>query len=850
MNQELQPGKAQMFRWNINWIFVFVLGSSYAVLGGCDSRATVSGNIGGGSDVQSDTDNDTSSEAEEDTFPDPGTDSNTGQETDVNTDTDIETDKSTGAGTDSGVDTGSGGGGTDSESDTDTQDTCCDFSDSLPVALGETVTVGLFEIVPTPTGFAVFDSQGGKREVYRSASQPIYAVQSELDATEHQGSFDIKENMGQRCQEARFDSAMANGRTLSLSGDFADCPSLRFTLNFCQPEAGHLRFELTVDDTRYNLIGLRTASDGGERIYGMGEQFPHNTLNLKGRQIPVLAQEGGIGRGHIPISPSVELASPGSSGSEESSYYAAAHYLTNENRSLMLENTEYAVFDFRQDDVIDVRVYAEAMKGRILLGDSPKELIERFTEYAGRMPPLPNWVDEGAIVALARSLDESLGIVESLQAHGAQIAAVWNQTWSGKAKTFIGEQVLWNWVQNENYHPGWSDYVNALENRGIRTLCYINSMFRDVPEEAQPVRRNLFQEGIDGGYFVRKADGSPYLLEVTAFEVGLLDFTNSDAETWMKEVIRDEMIDRAGCSGWMADFAEALPFDAVMSSGVTGHDYHNQYPVEWARLNREVLTENDLLGDVLIFNRSGHTQTPRYSSLLWLGDQLTTWDKYDGMLSALHGLIGGGFSGIALNHSDTGGYTSLSAYGLGYSREEEQLKRWTEMNSFTAVLRTHEGNQPEENAQIYSDDEAMEHFARFTKVYKALGFYRRQLYTEASERGWPVVRHLMLEYPEDVQSQKIDDQFLLGSEILVAPVKNKCWTYPFCPYNKELYLPEGQWVHLWSGKVYGDEGTGKYITVKAPIGKPAVFYRKGSDVARQFIANLIELGVTDVAAAQ
>ena len=80
--------------------------------------------------------------------------------------------------------------------------------------------------------------------------------------------------------------------------------------------------------------------------------------------------------------------------------------------------------------------------------------------------------------------------------------------------------------------------------------------------------------------------------------------------------------------------------------------------------------------------------------------------------------------------------------------------------------------------------EAMDHFARMSKVYKALAFYRRNLFQEAWPKGWPVVRHLMLHYPEDPKAHQVDDQFLLGSEILVAPIKNKCWTWPHCPYER------------------------------------------------------------------
>lgn len=264
----------------------------------------------------------------------------------------------------------------------------------------------------------------------------------------------------------------------------------------------------------------------------------------------------------------------------------------------------------------------------------------------------------------------------------------------------------------------------------------------------------------------------------------------------------------------------------------------------WAALNRAAVEDAGRLGDVVIFNRSGSARTPRHSLLFWQGDQLTTWDKYDGLVSALHGLINGGFSGIALNHSDTGGYTSLSLQGIaGYEREAEQLQRWTEMNAFTAALRTHEGNQPGVNAQVYSDGRAMDHFARFTRVYRALAPYRRTLFAEAEARGWPVVRHLWLHYPDDPEAATIDDEFLLGSELLVAPIKNKCWTQPWCPYDKEVYLPAGEWVHLWSGKVYRQAAAGTRVSVKAPIGEPAVFYRRGSSIVPVLIERLRAEGI-------
>ena len=140
-------------------------------------------------------------------------------------------------------------------------------------------------------------------------------------------------------------------------------------------------------------------------------------------------------------------------------------------------------------------------------------------------------------------------------------------------RTFIGEQVLWNWVQGSYDHPNWNDWVDGLNADGIQVLCYVNSMFLDVTgHESQP-DRNLYLEGVQGGYFVHDESGQVLKLPVTAFEVALLDLTNPEARQWMRTVIRDEMIDNAGCAGWMVDFAEALPFEAHLHDGTPADVY-------------------------------------------------------------------------------------------------------------------------------------------------------------------------------------------------------------------------------------------------------------------------------------
>lgn len=497
------------------------------------------------------------------------------------------------------------------------------------------------------------------------------------------------------------------------------------------------------------------------------------------------------------------------------------------------------------------------MTGRILLGNSMLELIQRFTDYTGRMRPLPAWFNEGAIVGMQGGTDKVNAVLTELERRGTPVAGVWLQDWVGKRQTSFGSQLWWNWELDKDRYPNWDGLVNRIENRNGHVLCYINPFLVDATPKGN-VRRNLYAEAVTNGYLVKNTSGTPYQVTNTDFSAGMIDLTNPQAETWIKSVIKEQLIGEGRCRGWMHDFAEALPFDAVLWSGENAATYHNKYPVEWARVAREAIQEVGLGNDVVFFNRSGSARTPMYSTLLWQGDQLVTWDKYDGLKSAIMATLTGGFSGISLNHSDIGGYTNASIGGVGYNREQELLQRWMEFAAFTVAYRTHEGLKPEDNAQFYSNSTTYNHFDKFARVYKALAFYRTQLFAEAATKGWPVVRHPMLQYSNDAELATLDDHFMLGSEILVAPVVNKN------DYNygwKKVYFPDAAnttWVHAFTGYTYGknsnapnapwwltavNSAQGNWQWVYAPLGTPAAFYKKGSAVGVQFDANLKSLGV-------
>ena len=151
----------------------------------------------------------------------------------------------------------------------------------------------------------------------------------------------------------------------------------------------------------------------------------------------------------------------------------------------------------------------------------------------------------------------------------------------------------------------------------------------------------------------------------------------------------------------------------------------------------------------------------------------------------------------------------------------------------------------------------MRHFLRMTRVFKAWGFYRAELMKEASERGWPVARHMLLEFPSNLRVYREDlrYQFMLGSELLVAPTYSHSWHKT---QSVRVFLPsETSWVHVWSNKTYPGQsqldtttylmaspplpllaGTDNWVTVTAPIGYPCMLYPTGSSVGEQFVSNL------------
>ncbi len=655
----------------------------------------------------------------------------------------------------------------------------------------------------------------------------VAAAHSQDRFHEARGMASVRSQVLSRCTEQTLDGLEPDEGGIAFWGTLA-CPrgAARYRLSFRPGQGEDLVFDLrlTAGPTGLNRTYLIAASHAAEGFYGFGAQFTY--FNQKGRRLPILVSEQGVGRGVQPLTLGADLTNDGAGGSWHTSYAGVPHYITSDNKSLMLQTHHYAVFDLRRDEAAIVELYADRMIGRLIAGQSPLALIENYTAIIGRMRPLPEWVTRGAIIGMQGGSDRVRQTLAKLEARGTPIAAFWLQDWVGQRRTSFGKQLWWNWTLDAKRYPGWPQLVAELGAKGIAVLTYINPFLVDVEErrgEQGESYRSLYKEAQARGYLVKRADGQPYLIKNTSFSAGLVDLTQPSARTWLKEVIKKELIG-IGARGWMADFGEGFPFDGVTADPVDPLAHHNAYPELWAQLNREAIEEAQLGDSATFFSRSGYTRSPAYATLFWLGDQLVSWDQHDGIKTAVTGLLSSGISGFAFNHSDLGGYTTIRSPIKDYVRSKELELRWAELAAFSPVYRTHEGNRPDDNWQLDSDEETLAQFVRMAKVYACWQPYRRQLVTEAAQRGWPIVRHPYLHYPADPAFRRMDhQQFMVGADFMVVPVLDPGVS------QVSAYLPAGSWVALWSGQELGPG----LQRVAAPIGRPPVFFRQGSSAGQE-----------------
>ncbi len=652
----------------------------------------------------------------------------------------------------------------------------------------------------------------------------VWAGEGREDVEETAGAFVIEDQTLRACDRQVVSDLRQEGEAAILAGTLEgpDCAAgYEVRLEAAADGGLEIAVDLSAEDGLDRLAVLFERADD-ERFVGFGVQY--SALDMRGRVVPVWVREQGIGRGVEPLSSTLTSLFPGAGGDWHTTYAPVPYTLSSAGRAFALDDSRYSIFDLSGDGVARVEEWTTHMRARMWRG-TPLELVAAFSARQGRMDPLPGWAGSGAVVRASGGSQAVRDRVAAFQAAGVPLAAVWIEDWSGERETPLGTRLWWNWEPDAGLYPDWPDLIAELYELGVRSMIYFNPYLADASDKPDAVR-NLYAEAVAAGHLVERPDGAIAELSQGGFRAGIVDLTSAGARGFLEDVIAGQLA--LGVDGFMADFGEGLPVDAALAAGDDAAAFHNLYPVAWARVTESAIQAAGAEDRAIAFHRSGYLGSPAHATLFWIGDQLVTWDAFDGLGTVVPALVSGGLSGFALSHGDIGGYTSIDTGPLEYVRTRELLWRWIELAAFTAFFRTHETPLRDRNVQVDSDPETLAHFARFARLFASLAPYRQQLMEEAARTGAPLTRHLLLHAPDDVDAWDVTDQMMLGPDLLIAPVLAEG------AREREVYLPAGRWVHAWSGDELGAPERGMRVTVPAPLGQPPVFVRAGASVGEVF----------------
>ncbi len=568
-------------------------------------------------------------------------------------------------------------------------------------------------------------------------------------------------------------------------------------------------------------LGVAFEALPGERFFGFGERA--TGVDHRGRVVenhvadgPYQAEERSIVAQFVPRA--------GFRARDDATYYPVPWLLSSRGVGVLVDNDETSYFRLGTDhpdrwslevvgapDGVPAAPPPAVLRLRVFAGPRPADVLRRFTARTGRQPePDAPWV-LGPWVQLGGSRDARLAQVADLRRADAPVSVI--QTYTHYLP--CGD------------HEGRRDderaWVETLHAAGAAVTTYYNPMLCE--SYAAP-----FADAVSARALTRDAGGGTYVYDYTGstiFRVGQYDFSTRAGRSHYARRLAQAVAD--GHDGWMEDFGEYTPLDAFTARGVTGSAGHNRYPVDYhcgahAFVRRQ-------RRPIVRFQRSGWTGAARCAQVVWNGDPSTTWG-FDGLASAVSGGLGMGLSGIAVWGSDIGGFFALGERAL----TPELLVRWVQLGAVSGVMRTqHNGFAlpPKPRPQIYDADQ-VQNWKRYAKLRTQLYPYLVAAARTYRRTGLPIMRHAVLTHPGDPAAVARDDQFLVGPDLLAAPV--------LAPgvATREVYLPRGDWIDLWRAGAW-DSASGSFVlgaatplaggravVVPAPLDELPLFVRAGA----------------------
>jgi alpha-glucosidase (family GH31 glycosyl hydrolase) len=536
-------------------------------------------------------------------------------------------------------------------------------------------------------------------------------------------------------------------------------------------------------------VGFALPLRAGERIYGLGERF--GPVDARGEVVELWAEDR-----HI-------------DPSRRTSHSPMPLLISSRRYAVLLDTTARARVDVGAGAaaVTRVEVDAGALRMFVIRGGDPKQLLRRVTRLTGRPPLVPRW-GLGVWKNLIGGEQRVLADLERLCRLGVPIDAVWIYDLVDPASGFG-----WRWPIYRPIAPGrYPDpavLVRRLHARGLRVLGYLSPFLETgAPGYAQAAERGYLVADVDGRPIVRQARLAPGALVSRS----AIDFSDPSAAAWFEARVR-RALERTGFDGAMQDFGEGLPPGAVPAGGEPAAFVHNRYPTLYSRAVRRA-AQDAQPDDTVFFARAGAIGSQSESTGRFTGDQQRSWDPERGLPSVLEAMINGSLSGWPYWGPDIAGFTTAPD---DVTDERELWLRWLQLGALSPVMRDMLGSQ-RYAVDAFTDQGTLTAFRAYARLHRALEPYLHRAARAAHRTGVPIIRPLFLEHPDDDATYDIDDQYLLGPDLLVAPVLQPG------ARSRTLYLPEGSWRHYWTGRRY--EG-GSWITVAAPATEIPLFIASG-----------------------
>lgn len=580
---------------------------------------------------------------------------------------------------------------------------------------------------------------------------------------------------------------------------------------------GHVEIDLAA--TTATRMSLAATCRPGEHFAGLGGQSWD--VDHRGQTVPLWVQEDGIGKTDLADDDYTGLWQL--TGRRHSTHTPMPMAVSSAGYAIVLDTDARATFALcsEADDVARFATWSPNLALHVFVGadHGVRDALGQMLAWTGK-PAVPPAFAFGPWVDAIFGEDNVLRVAQRLRSEGIAASVIWTEDWRGGADSgTTGYSLDEDWRVDPVLYPGFATLAGELHGLGYKFLTY-NNTFVDQAAD-------IYNEAITGGHVVEDSTGAPYLFDGVKFRpTALLDLTNDAAVAWAKGVMQDGI--DLGSDGWMADFGEWLPTDAMLADGgdALGVE-HNRYPVRWAAFNHELLAAQTDGVERLTFMRSGWLHSQPLTQILWTGDQQTDFSDGDGLPSVIPMMIGLGLTGFPYVGSDIAGY--MSEFTVPTS--QELWYRWVTLGALSPVMRTHHGREARTNFQWETDAASVAHFRRWTRLHMQLVPYLVGLAAIAADTGLPLVRLTALEFPDDDWAWTATDQYMLGDRILVAPVVREGAA------SRTVHVPTGTWYPLLGGASITGGGEVEApaapteIPVFVPAGTMLVVYPDGVDTA-------------------